>query len=158
MCIHLTAAITCSCLKYYIVYCRYLTLCTLTLPLSGSKNEHCYILWLCQSSYPRLFQRHKTTGVKLPTARSQGSQILDDYNEPFKNYPNLQVPLSVLKRVPKLLKSFNKKWHPAEKMKSYLQVFSLRSWAEAPENEKKSHTLRNCHVCGTKYQANFSAF
>ena len=46
---------------------------------------------------------------------------------------------------------------PSRKKKE-LSSSTLRSWAEAPENEKKSHTLRNCHVCGTKYQAVFSAF
>ena len=93
--------------------------------------------------------------VELPTAGTAGSQVIDDH---FRNYPNLQIPHSVLKRIPQLLKSFNKKWHPAEKRKCYLQVFSRSSWVSVDEKEKNNHGVRGCHTCKTKYQSLISAF
>ena len=42
-------------------------------------------------------------------------RVVDDYNENFQNYPKLQLPYSVVVQyLPKLMSSFNKKWHPKE--------------------------------------------
>ena len=98
-------------------------------------------------------QRHKSTCGKLPTAGTAGSQVIDDYNQHFRHYPNLQVPHSVVKRIPQLLTSFNKKCHPAEKRKHYLQAFSRSSWVSVDEKEKNNHSVRGCHMCKTKYQS-----
>ena len=43
-------------------------------------------------------QRHKSTCGKLPTASTAGSQVIDDYDQHFRNYPNLQVPHSVVRQ------------------------------------------------------------
>lgn len=103
-------------------------------------------------------QNHTKPGSRLPTTKKEGELVLDDYNQHFKDYPNIQLPKSVLKRIPGLMKSFNKKWRPGKARSSYLTAFSKKSWDGVEEKEKKRHRVKDCHVCETKYQSLNSAF
>ena len=109
-------------------------------------------------------QRHQSTygkQRKLPKGiNGVVPRVVGDYNEHFQNYPNLQLPYSVVvKHLPKLMAVFNEKWHPKEKRNSYLQTFSLESWVTTVnEEEKHAHTVRSCNTCLTKYGLLISAF
>ena len=87
-------------------------------------------------------------------------RMVDDYNQHFQNYPNLQLSYPVVvKKLPKLMSAFNKKWHPKEKRNSYLQTFSLDSWTTmVSEEEKNDHVVSSCNICHTKYRVVTSTF
>ena len=86
-------------------------------------------------------------------------QIVQDYNKIFASIQGLQVTHKVAsnKFLP-IFRLFNNKWHPQEMKDTFLSVFSLDEWKVLPEEEKATHTVKDCKACSERFVAFSNAF
>ena len=67
--------------------------------------------------------------------------VINSYNKQYEGQNMHLVPSVGYKRIPELLVSFNKKWHPQSQKKLFLQVFSILEWKSIPLEEKQNIRL-----------------
>ena len=86
-------------------------------------------------------------------------QTVQDYNKHFASIQGLQVTHKVAsnKFLP-IVRLFNNKWHPQEMKDAFLAVFSLDEWKVLPEEEKATHTVKDCKACSERFVAFSNAF
>ena len=82
-------------------------------------------------------------------------KIVHDYNCHFAIAQALQVThWTAAKQYLPIIRLFNNKWHPQNMKDVFLSAFSLDTWVTLSEEEKKSHTVKNCKAC----RENFAGF
>ena len=110
-----------------------------------------------RTSIRTLYQR-KLGKESKRLSRAELTAVVKEYNERFESQA-LRLEVSTgYKRIPDLIATFNKKWHPQSQKNTYLSVFSLSAWTQLPTEEKSKHTLRNCKECHRQHISLSRAF
>ena len=103
-----------------------------------------------------LYNRKSKNGHKLSQTELQS--VINEYNQRYEGQ-DMHLQHSVgYKRIPQLVATFNKKWHPQSQKDTFLAVFGLSAWAELTSEEKNKHTIRNCNACHTQHLSLTRAF
>lgn len=80
----------------------------------------------------------------------QGSMkaLWHEYTDLFKQYPAMHKPYNTAaKKIPTILQTFRKHWKGSNDFELYLASFSTEAWAKLSEEEKLSHTVKDCGAC-----------
>ena len=94
--------------------------------------------------------KHQTKKHKLP--RGAYTQILNDYNKQFSDYPALKLTYGVVaKKCVPITRAFGYKWYPSSSKNEFIGTFSTKKWDGINASEKAEHTLRSCKACHTKH-------
>ena len=112
-------------------------------------------------NYARTGVRNLYQRIAKPFQRishSDQTSVIDSYNKQYEGQNMYLVPTVGYKRIPELLVSFNKKWHPQSQKKLFLQVFSISEWKNLPVDEKQKHSISNCRECVSKHLSLSRAF
>ncbi|KAL5517132.1 hypothetical protein EMCRGX_G002607 [Ephydatia muelleri] len=87
------------------------------------------------------------------------TKITEAYNQQFSDYPDMVLSRStVVKKLKKLMSTFNKKWNPTIMRTTYMETFSPTEWMKLCDDEKKEHSVRKCTKCPIAYGCLHSAF
>ena len=87
------------------------------------------------------------------------TKITEAYNQQFSDYPDMVLSRStVVKKLKKLMSTFNKKWNPTIMRTTYMETFSPTEWMKLCDDEKKEHSVSKCTKCPTAYGCLHSAF
>ena len=91
-------------------------------------------------------------------SQSELTGVIDEYNKKFESEA-MHLDSSVgYKRIPRLLLTFTRKWHPQSQKDTFLRVFSLSAWSHLPADEKCKHSLSNCQECDRQHLSLTRAF
>ena len=87
------------------------------------------------------------------------TKITEAYNQQFSDYPDMVLSRStVVKKLKKLMSTFNKKWNPTIMRTTYMETFSPTEWMKLCDDEKKEHSVSKCTKCPIAYGCLHSAF
>ena len=104
--------------------------------------------------------------IRELTPRSQKvdkQKRASDFQDLFKDCPHYGISQSYFKdnsgrpslfnrHCDKIIRSWSKKWHPAEQRKKYESSFSISAWKTLSTVGQQKHTLACCQECCKKHE------
>jgi hypothetical protein len=87
-------------------------------------------------------------------------KVVEEYNNFFADQGSRMTlsPDGANLRVRKILSLFNKRWHPNDQKKVFLDVFSFEAWKRLPVQFKNKHTIKKCVTCCSEHSSLTKAF